>query len=105
MNKVKSTPQINQWMFHIDNTTKNLPYVNQRDYSIIKQSINGKRFVNQRVFDLVNRGYEVKRCFVPTYNGLGGLTYFPRLNEIRIIVGRPNNHTCREVFAVIIKTK
>lgn len=105
MSKIQQVPQSKQWMFHIDNPKKNLPYINSRDYTLIKQSINNKRFVNQRVMDLTNRGFEVKRCFVPTYNGIGQPTYFPRLNEIRIIVGRPNNHTCREVFAVIIKTK
>jgi hypothetical protein len=55
--------------------------------------------------DLQNRGFEVKRCYVPTYNGVGNLTYMARLNEIRIIVARPTNHFPREVFAVIIKAK
>ena len=103
MNKIKPISDSSKWMFHVDNTQKNLPHINGRDYSLIKQSINGKKFVNQRVMDLVNRGFVVRRCFVPSYNGIGQPTYFPRLNEIRIIVGRPNNHTCREVFAVIIK--
>jgi hypothetical protein len=50
-------------------------------------------------------GYDVKKCYVPNYNGIGNLTYMPRLNEIRIIIGRPKNHYCKEVFAVIIKPK
>ena len=105
MNKVKPIADNKKWMFHVDNKSRNLPYISSRDYVLIKQSINNKRFVNQRVMDLTNRGFDVRRCFVPTYNGIGNLTYMPRLNEIRIIVGRPNNHTCREVFAVVIKTK
>lgn len=94
-----------KWMFHVDNQLNNLPYVNARDYTLIKQSIKNKRFANERVLDLQNRGFEVKRCYVPTYNGIGNLTYMPRLNEIRIIVTRPTNHHPREVFAVIIKAK
>ena len=94
-----------KWMFHVDNQLNNLPYVNARDYTLIKQSIKNKRFANERVLDLQNRGFEVKRCYVPTYNGVGNLTYMPRLNEIRIIVTRPTNHHPREVFAVIIKAK
>ena len=94
-----------KWMFHVDNQLNNLPYVNARDYTLIKQSIKNKRFANERVLDLQNRGFEVRRCYVPTYNGIGNLTYMPRLNEIRIIVTRPTNHHPREVFAVIIKAK
>ena len=94
-----------KWMFHVDNQSNNLPYVNARDYTLIKQSIKNKRFTNERVLDLQNRGFEVRRCYVPTYNGVGNLTYMPRLNEIRIIVARPTNHFPREVFAVIIKAK
>ena len=94
-----------KWMFHVDNQLNNLPYVNARDYTLIKQSIKNKRFANERVLDLQNRGFEVKRCYVPTYNGSGNLTYMPRLNEIRIIIARPINHFPREVFAVIIKAK
>ena len=94
-----------KWMFHVDNQLHKLPYVNARDYALIKQSIKNKRFANERVLDLQNRGFEVRRCYVPTYNGVGNLTYMPRLNEIRIIVTRPTNHFPREVFAVIIKPK
>ena len=94
-----------KWMFHVDNQLHNLPYVNARDYTLIKQSIKNKRFANERVLDLQNRGFEVRRCYVPTYNGVGNLTYMPILNEIRIIVTRPTNHFPREVFAVIIKAK
>ena len=94
-----------KWMFHVDNQLHNLPYVNARDYTLIKQSIKNKRFANERVLDLQNRGFEVRRCYVPTYNGVGNLTYMARLNEIRIIVARPTNHFSREVFAVIIKAK
>ena len=61
--------------------------------------------VEKRVADLKYRGFEVRRCFVPTYNGIGNFSYMPRLNEIRIIIGRPKFHNCREVYAVIIKAK
>ena len=105
MSRVKPIVESKKWMFHIDNPMRNLPFISGRDYILITQSINTKRFVNQRVMDLQNRGFEVKRCFVPTYNGVGNLTYMPRLNEIRIIVGRPQHHNCKEVFAVIIKVK
>lgn len=103
MSKIREIPQSKQWLFHYDNPSRSLPFISQRDYTLIKQSINGKRFVNQRVLDLQNRGFEVKRCFVPTYNGIGQPTYMPRLNEIRIIIGRPQHHNCKEVWAVIIK--
>lgn len=103
MNKIKSIEDSKKWMFHVDNPTRNLPFISGRDYTMIKQSINNKKFVNQRILDLQNRGFNVKRCYVPSYNGIGQPIYFPRLNEIRIIIGRPINHAPREVFAVIIK--
>ena len=103
---IKPIPQTKQWMFHYNNTFNGLPYVNKRDYTLIKQAIllNPKN-VEKRVNDLTYRGFEVRRCYVPTYNGIGNFSYMPRLNEIRIIVGRPVNHFPREVFAVIIKAE
>ena len=103
---IKPIPQTKQWMFHIDNKTKGLPYVNKKDYTLIKQAILlNPKSVEKRVNDLTYRGFEVRRCYVPTYNGIGNFSYMPRLNEIRIIIGRPSNHFCKEVYAVIIKAK
>ena len=103
---IKPIPQEKQWMFHYNNTFNGLPFVDRRKYTIIKQAIlNNPKNVEKRVADLKYRGFEVRRCFVPTYNGIGNFSYMPRLNEIRIIIGRPSNHFPREVFAVIIKAK
>lgn len=104
--KIKPIVESKQWMFHYDNQSKGLPFVDGRKYTIIKQSIfHNPKSVENRIKDLEYRGFEVKRCYVPTYNGVGNLTYMPRLNEIRIIIGRPKNHFCKEVYAVIIKPK
>ena len=105
MSKIKPIAESKQWMFHYDNLSKNLPFVNSRDYTLIKQSIIKNRFVEDRINDLSNRGFEVKLCYIPNYNGIGNLTYMPRLNEIRIIIGRPKNHEPRQVYCVIIKNK
>ena len=101
MNKIKPI-QNHNWVFHVDNKANKLPYLSARSYTLIKQSIVCNKLVNKRVLDLVNRGFMVKRCYVPSYNGLGQISYFPTKNEIRIIIGRPYNHAPREVFAVII---
>lgn len=105
MSKIKPIAETKQWMFNYDNPSRNLPYVSSRDYTLIKQSIIKNRFVEDRIKDLSYRGFEVKLCYIPTYNGIGNLTYMPRLNEIRIIVGRPKCHEPRQVYAVIIKSK
>lgn len=105
MSKIKPIAETKQWMFHYDNPSRNLPYVSSRDYTLIKQSINKYYHIDDRINDLTNRGFEVKLCYIPTYNGIGNLTYMPRLNEIRIIVGRPKWHEPRQVYAVIIKSK
>ena len=103
---IKPIPQEKQWMFHYNNTFNVLPFVDRRKYTLIKQAILlNPRNVEKRVADLKYRGFEVRRCFVPTYNGIGNFSYMPRLNEIRIIIGRPKFHNCREVYAVIIKAK
>ena len=103
---IKPIPQEKQWMFHYNNTFNGLPFVDRRKYTLIKQAIlHNPRSVEKRVADLKYRGFEVRRCYVPTYNGIGNFSYMPRLNEIRIIIGRPVNHFPREVFAVIIKAK
>ena len=105
MRTIKPIAESKKWMFHYDNSIRNIPYVSMRDYILICQTIRTKKLTNQRINDLTNMGYDVKKCYVPNYNGIGNLTYMPRLNEIRIIIGRPKNHYCKEVFAVIIKPK
>lgn len=74
----------------------------QELYNFIKEIILTNKNVNDRIVKLNNRGLKVKRCYVPTYNGIGNVSYLPRLNETRVIIGRPKNHSPREVFAVII---
>lgn len=78
------------------------PYVTRRLMAILHNVLNIKD-VEKRCAQFVARGFNLKRCFVPSYNGLYGLTYMPRLNEIRIIVGRPKHHSPKEVYAIIIK--
>ncbi len=92
-----------QWAFRVDNKKHNLPYIPYRQYIIITQAITCNKRVEDRVKKLQDRGFEVKRCYLPTYNHTGGITYMPRLNEFRITIGRPKNHFCKEVYAVIIK--
>ena len=79
------------------------PKITKNEYNLIIQSINNYRFIKERIKDLTLKGFEVKKCFIPNYNGIGQLTYMPRLNEIRIIIGRPFNHRPKEILAVIIK--
>lgn len=100
---IKPICETSKWMFHVDNPMNGLPYINMRDYTIIKQVIRNNKRVDDRVNHLTNRGYKVRRCYVSTYNGIGQPTYLPRKNEIRIIIGRPLNHFSKEVFAVIIE--
>ena len=94
--------QNNQWMFHVDNKQRNLPYINSRHYKIILQILNLRK-VEERILRLVNMGFEIKRCYVPNYNGVGNVTYMPKLNEIRMIIGRPKNHFSKEVYAIIFR--
>lgn len=75
----------------------------QSDFDVIKQIIQSTKYVKNRIDILKDKGYDVQRCFVKDYNGIGGLTYYPRLNEIRMIIGRPNHHSVKEVYAIIIK--
>lgn len=101
---IKPIPQTKQWMFHVDNKSKGLPYIKGSKYALIKQAILlNPQSVEKRIDNLTKRGFEIKRCYVPTYNGIGNFSYMPRLNEIRIIIGRPKKHYCKEVYAVIIK--
>lgn len=79
-----------------------MPYISKRRMAIIHNVLHIKD-VEKRCEQLWARGFEVKKCYVPNYNGIGGMTYMPRLNEIRIIVGRPKNHEPRQVYAIVIK--
>ena len=81
----------------------NKPYVSSRNKAVINNIICTNKNVADRCRQLFARGFNVKRCYIPHYNGIGCYTYMPRLNEIRIIVGRPLNHEPREVYAIIIK--
>ena len=72
-------------------------------YSRINKIIDSEKLIENRIRLLQSNGFEVKRCYVPTYNKVGGITFFPRLKEFRIIIGRPKNHFVREVYAVVIK--
>ena len=78
-----------------------MPYISKRRMAIIHNVLHIKD-IKKRYEQLLARGFEVKKCYVPNYNGIGGMTYMPRLNEIRIIVGRPKNHEPRQVYAIII---
>lgn len=68
----------------------------------IRQVINTYKYIDDRIKCLENRGYEVKKCYVPNYNGVGNMTYMTMKKEYRIIIGRPKNHYPKQVYAVII---
>lgn len=68
----------------------------------VSKIINRNRSVEKRVWELVQGGMRVKRCYVRDYNGIGGCVYYERFHETRIIVGRPKDHYSREVYAVIM---
>ena len=82
--------------------SKEMPYITSRQYATIKNVLQIKG-VEKRCHQLWARGFYIRRCYMPHYNGIGNMTYMPRLNEIRIIVGRPKNHEPREVYAIIIQ--
>lgn len=62
--------------------------------------VNKTKNVNIRIDLLQSEGYNVKRCYVKTYNGLLGVSEFKKKGVIRIIIGRPKEHFYKEVFAV-----
>lgn len=80
----------------------NMPYLTKRQMAIVHNVLQIKD-VEKRCEQFKHKGFEIKRCFVPSYNGICGLTYMSRLNEIRIIIGRPKCHSPKEVYAIIIK--
>lgn len=59
--------------------------------------------VNERINYFKEEGYEVKRCYVPNYVGVGYSCYMPKLKEYRQIIGRPKHHFSKEVYAIIYK--
>lgn len=92
--------KITDWCFNKENKKHNLPYVSFNNYLRILQIIASNKNVDDRINQFKLNGFKVKRCYVPTYNGIGNMTYMPKLNEIRLIVGRPKKHFCREVYAI-----
>jgi hypothetical protein len=99
---IMSTNKHYDYPFFAYNKNNN-PYVSSRNKEVIKNIIHTNKNVSDRCRKLFVRGFHIKRCYIPHYNGIGGYTYMPRLNEIRIIIGRPLNHEPREVYAIIIK--
>lgn len=81
---------------------RDMPYLNFRETCIIRQIILLNNNVEDRIRKLKLFGFKVKRCYVKDYNGLFHPTYCPKLNELRVIIGRPKNHNPKEVFAVIV---
>ena len=94
--------KVTDWIFNMSNKNHNLPFISCNDYHIIIQSLSMNR-VNDRIRRLESFGFTIKRCYIPNYNGVGEMTYMPRLNEVRLVIGRPKNHMSKEVYAVIIK--
>ena len=79
-----------------------MPYIRGREKAMIYNVLQIKD-IGKRCTQLCAMGFNVRRCYVPHYNGIGNMTYMPRLNEIRIIIGRPKNHEPREVYAIVIQ--
>jgi hypothetical protein len=94
--------KVTDWIFNMSNKNHNLPFIKHNDYLNIIQSLSMNR-VDDRIRRLESFGFTIKRCYIPNYNGVGEMTYMPRLNEVRLVIGRPKNHFCKEVYAVIIK--
>lgn len=91
----------NHYNYPFYRISKEMPYITSRQYAIIKNVLQIKD-VEKRCRQLWARGFEVRKCYIPNYNGVGSMTYMPRLNEIRIIVGRPKCHEPRQVYAIVI---
>ena len=43
-------------------------------YSRINKIIDSEKLIENRIRLLQSNGFEVKRCYVPTYNKVGGIT-------------------------------
>jgi hypothetical protein len=67
---------------------------------IIRSIVKNTKSVEERIAQLTDKGYNVKRCYVPTYNGLMGESFMPQKKIIRLIIGRPKKNMVREVFAI-----
>jgi hypothetical protein len=93
----------NHYNYPFYRITSTMPYISKRRMAIVHNVLNIKD-VEKRCGQLIARGFEVRKCYIPHYNGVGNMTYMPRLNEIRIIVGRPKCHEPRQVYAIIIKS-
>lgn len=70
------------------------------DKKIISDIVKKTKNTNIRITLLQSEGYNVNRCYVRTYNRLLGETTMKRKGVLRIIIGRPQNHWYREVYAV-----
>lgn len=104
MTKKINDENYNFWMIGYYERDESFPKMRWGDYFFIKKNILQHRFVEDRI-NAIKQRFEVKLCYIPNYNGIGNFTYMPRLNEIRIIIGRPKNHEPRQVYCVIIKNK
>lgn len=71
--------------------------------AIIRYIIHAHKYVDDRIKHLEHLGYDVKKCYVPNYNGVGNMTYMSMKKEYRIIIGRPKNHFPKQVYAVILR--
>lgn len=69
---------------------------------IISDIVRRTKNTKTRISMLQEHGYNVKRCYVKTYNKLLGETPMKRKGCTRIIIGRPSKHWCREVYAIDI---
>ena len=67
---------------------------------IIGIIVDSTKDTNTRLDILRSKGYNVRRCYVTTYNKLLGETVIKTKGVIRIIVGRPKDHYYKEVYAV-----
>ena len=71
--------------------------------AIVRYIIHAHKYVDDRIRHLEHLGYDVKKCYVPNYNGVGNMTYMSIKKEYRIIIGRPKNHFPKQVYALIIR--
>lgn len=68
----------------------------------INEIISSEKKLEKRILKLVKNGYCVRLCYVPNTKLLDS-NYYPKLNEHRIVIGRPAEHLCKQVFCVILK--
>ena len=84
------------------------PHITQYKYRYIKSIIERKKSVRDRIMHFLSCGYTIKKCFAPNtlpHIKVGEMYYLPKLEEIRINIGRPINHLSREMYAIVINKK